>query len=45
VQLRAAELVLRHATAADSAWILDQVNAQAVEISRLQEIVEALHDE
>lgn len=35
--LRAAELVLRHATAADSAWVVDQVAAQAQDIALLQQ--------
>ena len=35
--LRAAELVMRHAAAADNAWVVDQVTAQARDIATLQE--------
>ncbi len=35
--LRAAELVLRHASAADNGWLFEQVAAQASAIAELQE--------
>lgn len=35
--LRAAELVMRHAAASDSAWVVDQISQQARDIALLQD--------
>jgi hypothetical protein len=40
LRLRAADLVLRHATAVDNAWLIEQVTAQSADIVRLQEALE-----
>lgn len=42
--LRAAELILRHAAAADNAWVVDEIAAQAHDIALLQENLGAVDD-
>lgn len=42
--LRAAELTMRHAAAADSAWVVDQIAAQASDIALLQDKFGAVDD-